>query len=96
MAKKKMSSERKKELRALADVMNRQNTIPVPITQVLLECFDLVITSEEAGFLLKMGNETHTREELARLAPLHSGDTSDDAQPGQVRGYRLWAGRRRL
>jgi ferredoxin len=73
MAKKKMSSERKRELRALAEAMNRQNLVPVPITQALLECFDLIITSEEAGYLLKMGNELHTRGELAVLSDLDEG-----------------------
>ena len=70
MATKKMSSERKRELRALAQIMNKQNVVSIPITQALLECFDVVITSEEAGYLLKMGNEPHTREGLASLSDL--------------------------
>jgi hypothetical protein len=70
MTTEKMSPQRRKELRALAEVMNRQNTVPVPVTKALLECFDLIITSKDAAFLLQMGNENHTRGELAALTDL--------------------------
>jgi ferredoxin len=74
MGAEKMSSERKRELRALAEVMNTQNLVPVPITQELLECFDVMISSEEADLLLKIGNETHSREGLASLSGLDEAE----------------------
>ncbi len=70
MAAKEMASGRRKKLRALAEVMNKQNVVPIPITHALLECFDVVITTEEADFLLKVGNEPHTYEELTSLSGL--------------------------
>ncbi len=52
-----MSKERVERLRALAHQMNKQNTSSIPVTQALLECFDVVITPEENEFLLKIGTD---------------------------------------
>jgi len=52
-----MDLQRKKNLRALAKLMNRQNVTSIPVTDQLLDCFDAVITPEENDFLLKMGGE---------------------------------------
>ena len=68
MTLKKMTSKRKKKLRTLAAVMNKQHMVSLPITQTLLECFDFVITPKEADFLLRMGNDLHSYEELALLS----------------------------
>jgi hypothetical protein len=55
---------RKKRLMELAFLMNRQNKLPIPVTGPLLDCFDLVITPQECGFLLRMGRRAQTRQEL--------------------------------
>ncbi len=70
MSTRKMSSERKKSLRALAKLMNQQNPFPTPLTPGLLACFDAVIAPEEAEFLLRMGTILHTHQQAASLSPL--------------------------
>jgi len=52
-----MSSKRLQNLRALARLMNKQNTTTIPVTKALLDCFDVVVTPEENAFLLKMGTD---------------------------------------
>jgi len=70
MTRAKMSLERTKSLRALAKLMNKQNIRYVPVTNKLLECFDIAITPEENDFLLRMGTEPRTYEETATLSEL--------------------------
>ena len=48
--------------------MNRQNTTLLPITPALIDCFNTVITPEENDFLLRMGTEPFTRDELAEIS----------------------------
>lgn len=68
-----MSSKRENKLRELAKLMNKQNEIPIPITKPLLDCFDLVITPKETDFLLRMGTEAYTYDQIASL-----GNISDE------------------
>ncbi|MFQ6037017.1 MAG: 4Fe-4S binding protein [Candidatus Aminicenantales bacterium] len=70
MRKKKMSSERRKNLRALIQWMNKRNKPPLPITKELVDCFEAAVTPEENAFLLKLGLRPHTYEELASLSGL--------------------------
>jgi ferredoxin len=77
MAAIKMSSERKKSLRALAKLMNQQNPFSMPLTPELLVCFDAVIAPEEAEFLLQMGTTPHTHQQAASLS--HLSDESFSA-----------------
>ena len=66
----KMSSEREKNLRSLAKLMNKQNVHSFPVTKPLLDCFDLVITPEENAFLLRMGTAPHTYQQVASLTDI--------------------------
>ena len=50
-----VSPERKRSLRRLIKLMNKRHAMPFPINKPLLDCFELVVTPEEADFLLKMG-----------------------------------------
>lgn len=50
-----MNKNREKNLRALAKLMNQQNSTSIPVTRALLSCFDSVITPEENEFLLRIG-----------------------------------------
>lgn len=70
MRKSKMSRERRKKLSALAHLMNRQNITSIPVTGELLDCFDLVITPYENDFLLSMGTETLTYEQISSFSDL--------------------------
>lgn len=63
----KMSAERKKTLRKLAEMMNTRHRQPFPITKPLLECFDVALTREEADFLVRLGTKPFTRAEAASL-----------------------------
>jgi Pyruvate/2-oxoacid:ferredoxin oxidoreductase delta subunit len=45
--------------------MNRQQAAPIPVTDALIDCFELVVAPEEADFLLRLGTESHSRTEIA-------------------------------
>lgn len=66
----KISPERVRNLRKLAELMNTRHHNPFPITEPLLKCFDLVLTPEETDFLIRMGTEPYTYEKAASLSSL--------------------------
>ena len=70
-------TDRAKNLRRLAQMMNTRHRFPYPITKELLDCFDVALSSEEIDFLLRIGTEPLTRPEL--LA--RSGLQEDLAEP---------------
>ena len=70
MGKRKMSKERADSLRALARLMNKQNITSIPVTKELLDCFDVVITPEENEFLLKIGLDPLTYEQISSFSEL--------------------------
>lgn len=70
MGKGNMSKQRKKNLRALARLMNRQNITSIPVTRELLRCFDAAVTPEENEFLLRIGTEPLTYEQLSGFSDL--------------------------
>ena len=70
VGKRKMSKERANNLRALARLMNKQNITSVPVTKQLLDCFDVVITPEENEFLLKIGLDPLTYEQISSFSEL--------------------------
>ena len=70
MAKTKISKERKENLTALAKLMRTQSKRQIYITPELIDCFDAVITPEENAFLLRMGTEPKTFDQLASLSDL--------------------------
>jgi ferredoxin len=70
MEERKISKKRRENLRALARLMNKQNTTSIPVTKALLECFDVVVTPEENAFLLKMGTDPQTYPHLSSVSGL--------------------------
>lgn len=70
MSRAKMSKEQEQSLRQLAKLMNTRHRLPFPITKPLLECFDAAITPEEVAFLLRMGTEQQTYDQVASLSDL--------------------------
>jgi len=86
---KKMSPGRRKDLRILAKRMNARQRDPFPLHKTLIDCFEIGITPEENAFLLKMGDDPLTYEELAAL----SGVPEEDFRPvftGMRRKGLLW------
>ncbi len=65
-----MSKKREKDLRALAHLMNKQNITSIPVTRELLRCFDVAITPEENEFLLRIGTEPLTYEQISAFSGL--------------------------
>jgi ferredoxin len=70
MGKRKISKKRVEHLRALAHLMNKQNTTSIPVTQALIDCFDVVITPEENEFLLKIGTDALNYQQISSLSSL--------------------------
>jgi ferredoxin len=70
IGKGRLSAEREKNLRSLARMMNKQNVTHIPVTRELLECFDVAITPEENEFLLKIGTEPLSYEQISRFSKL--------------------------
>ena len=70
MKTSKMSAERAKSLRRLAEMMNTRHRNPFPISKPLLDCFDVAITSEEADFLVRLGTKPFARTQAASLSQL--------------------------
>ena len=64
------ASEYRQNIRALAELMNKENLRLVAVTNALLHCFEMVITPVENEFLLKLGGRTYTYEEAALLSGL--------------------------
>jgi ferredoxin len=68
-----LSTDRAKNLRRLAELMNTRHKIPFPITKQLLSCFDIALTSAEVDFLVRLGTEPYTFETAASMSPLPGG-----------------------
>jgi Pyruvate/2-oxoacid:ferredoxin oxidoreductase delta subunit len=59
---------RRKKLWRLARLMSRQNTLRVPITRAVIDCFDFIIRPRELDFLLELGTSPCTYAQAARRA----------------------------
>jgi ferredoxin len=84
-----LSKKRKKDLQALAEFMNSQNVSGIPINSELIDCFNLVITPEETKFLLEIGTDVHTYEDLAGLTGL-ADESSGPFLETLIRKGLLW------
>lgn len=70
MASQEMTAERKKNLKALAKKMSAQQRDPLPVNKELVSCFDVFVTPEENAYLLKLGKDLYTYDELVALSGL--------------------------
>jgi ferredoxin len=70
MASPKAVSEPMEKFRKLAVMMNTRHKNPFPVTEELLSCFEVAMSSEEADFLLQMGTEPYTYERAAAESAL--------------------------
>ncbi len=69
-----ISKEREKQLKVLAKLFNKQSVNPPPIIKDILYCLDIAISPEEADFLIKVGEDRLTYEQLLLLS-----DRSEEA-----------------
>ncbi len=70
MRQPKMASARKKNIKTLLSMMNKQTQRFFPIVQPLVEMMDLVITDDEIEYLLKLGTELYSYEGAAKVNSL--------------------------
>jgi ferredoxin len=71
----KMDSTRKKKLKRLAKMMNKQTTRPVPtFIGATIKVLDSVLTPDETEFLLAMDTERYTRASLEKKMHLSEED----------------------
>ncbi|MCP4752506.1 MAG: 4Fe-4S dicluster domain-containing protein [Proteobacteria bacterium] len=62
--------EREQKLRTLAKLFNKQSVNPPPIVKEVIYCLDIAITPEEADFLLKVGENQYSYDQLRPLADM--------------------------
>jgi len=67
MNEAQITKERRKKLAALAKLMTKQSRRFMPVTGELINCFDLVLSTEETDFLISMGTDMLTYEEVEAL-----------------------------
>jgi ferredoxin len=65
MAQSKINSARKRKIKTLLSMMNKQNVRFIPIAPPLVEMMDLVTTDEELDYLLKMGTGLYNYSQAA-------------------------------
>ncbi len=58
------SPEREERLRRVADMMNTRHRFPFPVSEPLLDCFDVALSDQEIEFILKVGLDTGTKEQI--------------------------------
>ena len=70
MAQSTMTSARKKKIKTLLSMMNKQNQRFIPIAPPLVEMMDLVTTGEELDYLLQMGTGLFDYEQAAKASKM--------------------------
>ena len=74
MSGKKISAEKKKKLKTLVKLMNKQNERLFPPFPPLLDMLNLVLDDTQLDFLLLMGTEPYTHDEAASKCTLPTDD----------------------
>jgi len=87
MSKTQIKSSRKKKIRHLISMMNKQNERMMPAAPPLIESIDLVITDEELDYLLRMGVDLYTREQAASLTDMPREQFHDLFESLLARGF---------
>jgi Pyruvate/2-oxoacid:ferredoxin oxidoreductase delta subunit len=62
-----MTKEFKEKIIALGKYMNGNSSFSVPLVPAIIDCFELVMTEEEVDYLLKLKNDSFTKQELQKL-----------------------------
>ncbi len=70
MTRSEIPRARKKKIKTVLSMMNKQNKRLLPVTPPLIEMMDLVAADDELDFLLKMGVEPYNYEQAAKAADM--------------------------
>jgi Pyruvate/2-oxoacid:ferredoxin oxidoreductase delta subunit len=70
MAQPKMTSERKKKIKSLLSMMNKQNLRFIPVAPPLVEMMNLVTHDDELNYLLQMGTGLYDYEHAAKASSM--------------------------
>jgi len=70
MKQSKIAPERKKKIKTILSMMNKQNQRFFPIVQPLVEMMDLVIADDEIEYLLKLGHKSYSYQGAAKVSNL--------------------------
>ncbi|MFO7560379.1 MAG: 4Fe-4S binding protein [Desulfobacterales bacterium] len=74
MAQSKISSTRKKKIKTILSMMNKQNRRFIPIAPPLVEMMDLTTSDDELDYLLKMGTGLYDYEQAVQAAGMTDKD----------------------
>lgn len=67
---RQIPKDREKKLRTLAKLFNKQSVNPPPIVKEIIFCLDIAIAPDEVDFLLKVGENRHTYDQLLALTDM--------------------------
>lgn len=70
MEKPRISSDRKKKIKTILSMMNKQNQRLIPVAGPLIEMMDLATTDDELAFLLKMGTGQYNYEHARKSSSM--------------------------
>ena len=74
MEKSRMTSARKKKIKTVLSMMNKQNQRFIPIAQPLVEMMDMVTTDAELDYAIKMGTKLYDSEQAVKVSNMSNED----------------------
>ena len=74
MEQKKMTSARKKLIKTVLSLMNRQNQRFIPAVRPLVDMMDMVTTDAELDYLAKMGTELYDYDQAVKASHMSNDD----------------------
>ncbi|MBN2241895.1 MAG: 4Fe-4S binding protein [Acidobacteria bacterium] len=89
MNRSKMTAEREKSLKKLAVMMNTRHQNPFPLSEELLNCIDPVLAPEEVDFLIEMGTDPYTYDQVLSRSGMPE-DRFKDFFEGIIRKGYAW------
>lgn len=76
-------------LRQLARLMNKQSETSIPVTNKLLDCFEVAIKDEECDFLLKTAGQPFSKRDAQKFT-IKRGEEFNQFFEGMVRKGFIW------
>ena len=74
MEPSKMTSARKKRIKTVLSLMNKQNQRFIPVVQPLVDMMDMVTTDAELDYLVKMGTELYDYDQAVKASHMSNDD----------------------
>ena len=87
MTQRNIASARKKKIKKLLSLMNKQSVRFIPVAPPLVDMMDLVIEDEELDFLLQMGTESYDFEQVITLSSMPKNRFQTFFDEIQRKGY---------